>query len=767
MKHIYWVGVKESEIQTCKFLFEGSITFIGSGKNGNISFSSSNNYIINYNEDSVELDNFMRKTLHMIIDKIPDVSFFCYTTSYIYSLEDPEINKHIICGNSRDTLQLLRNKMNTRLWLNRYVSVLPTIILTGCECQYENLRSLFPNEISFTVQGCLGSGGMDTYVMTADNHELVRNKLYNNHIYLISPYKAESYSVNVHVLFADDIYYISPGSIQIVEKQDDRVVYRGCDFVEYRHIPENIINKIAHNSKIIAEKIQLMSYKGILGIDYLISGSEVYFLEVNPRFQSSSSILNLALKEQGLPSIQEILLNIYAKETHLIKNMFDNLQVNFSNYIVDYEDSKYDYDTYLQNINSSPEITELMLDGYCPNDDVQSGASIFSITFDQNITSLNPNGSYNIYDNIRPFLLRHVSLDKEIDCKWLKFAIMNQGICFSETAKEHLFLFQQGVYSSLDIYITDNFIINAPIEIPFCSLSPFKVDITDNRLGLYYGKIFITYIKIDEKKPYCNQFTQNGINFQHISFIATDRLRIHHSPNCLFQKKNTGCKFCDVPGNSIYYAKEDIIEVIDWHLKNSDFRHILIGGASGDYPQEYIQILDIVNYIKSKSDKKIYIMTLPPEDISVLDKYHLAGVDEVAFNIEIYNRNRAKNIMPGKGQITLDTYKDALLHSVELWGNTGNVRSILLYGLESDADFYAGIEWLATNGIQPIISPFRALKGTECTHIVPPTTKMLIDVFDKASRICQRNNLNLGPDCIFCQNNTLSFDRHIVSHSDN
>lgn len=766
MKHIYWVGVKESEIQTCKFLFEGSITFIGSGNNGNISFSSSNNYIINYNEGSLELDNFMKETLHMIIDKIPDVSFFCYTTSYIYSLEDSEINEHIICGNSRDTLQVLRNKMNTRLWLNRYVSILPTIILTGSDCQYENLLSFFPNETSFIIQGCLGSGGMDTYVMETNNHKTVMSKLYNNYIYLISPYKSESYSVNVHVLFSDDKYYISPGSIQIVEKQDNRIMYRGCDFVEYHHIPEEIQNKIVNNSKVIAEKIKLMSYKGILGIDYLVSDSEVNFLEINPRFQSSSSILNLALKKQGLPSIQEILLKKY-DDSFLNTDIFDNLQVNFSNYIVDYEDSKYDYDTYLQNISNSPEITKVILDGYCPADEVESGASIFSMVFNKNIISLNQNGNYNIYDNIKPFPLKNISLNEQMHCKWLKFAIMNQGICFSKTAQKHFPLFQQGVYSSLDIYITNNFIINAPIDIPFYSLSPFKVDIFDNKLSLYYGEKFITYIKIDERKEYCDQFTQNGVSFQCVSFIATDRLRIHHSPNCLFQKRKTGCKFCDVPGDSKHFTREDIIEVIDWHLKHSNFRHILIGGASGDYPKEYVQILDIVKYIKSRCNKKIYIMTLPPEDISVLDQYYAAGIDEVAFNIEIYNRDHAKSIMPGKGQITLDTYKNALLHSVELWGNKGNVRSILLYGLESDADFFEGIKWLASNGIQPIISPFRALKGTEYSHIVPPSTKMLINIFDKASEICHNNNLNLGPDCIFCQNNTLSFDSHIVFHSDN
>ena len=51
----------------------------------NISYSSNTDYIINYNEDSDELDNFMKKSLLSIINKVPDVSFLCYTTSYIYS----------------------------------------------------------------------------------------------------------------------------------------------------------------------------------------------------------------------------------------------------------------------------------------------------------------------------------------------------------------------------------------------------------------------------------------------------------------------------------------------------------------------------------------------------------------------------------------------------------------------------------------------------------------------------------------------------------
>ena len=763
MENIYWVGVKESEIQMCKHLFKGSITFIGSGKNGNISYSYDNNYIINYNEDSIELDNFMRNSLHQLINMNNNVLFFCYTPSYIYSLEDPEISKRIICTNSRNVLQLLRNKMNCKLWLNQYVPVLPTIILSGNNCDYINLCNMFPSETMFTIQGCTGSGGVDTYIMSENNYIEIKSFLYSDSIYLISPYKQKSFSTNIHIIFTENGYYITPGSIQIVEKSQNRMIYRGCDFVEYKNIPQNILNKIYTCTTTIAEKIKDFSYKGILGIDYLISENDVYFLEINPRFQSSTRMLNLALTDRGYPSIQEILLDIFYNNKINDLTFLSDLNINYSNYIIDY-DENYDYKKYYQIAASSTEVYEIVLDGYSNDIECQTGASIFSITFKQNIVSINPNSQINIYDNIKPFIKKEVNLCNEEDCKWLKFAIMNQGINFSSETKDNIDLFQKGVYSSLDIYINDKFIINAPIDNDFVTLSPFIIKFNNDQLALYYGDIFVSFITIKKREKYCDKYTRNNINFQHISFIATDRLRIHHSPNCLFQTLGEGCKFCDVPGNGRCFNESDILEVIDWHIRNSNFRHILIGGASGAYPHEYVTILKLIKYIREKTSKAIYLMTLPPKDCSILDEYFEYGVNEIAFNIEIFNRQYAKRIMPGKGKISLETYKNALLHGVELWGKTGNVRSLLIYGLEPDSSFWDGILWLTSNGIQPIISPFRALNGTAYKDTVPPSTQKLMKVYAQATEICNKFNLNLGPDCIYCQNNTLSFDSAVISH---
>ena len=54
-----------------------------------------------------------------------------------------------------------------------------------------------------------------------------------------------------------------------------------------------------------------MGYKGILGIDYLIEGDRIYFLEINPRFQESTPLINLELASVHNLTLQYILLGIF------------------------------------------------------------------------------------------------------------------------------------------------------------------------------------------------------------------------------------------------------------------------------------------------------------------------------------------------------------------------------------------------------------------------------------------------------------------------
>jgi len=185
-------------------------------------------------------------------------------------------------------------------------------------------------------------------------------------------------------------------------------------------------------------------------------------------------------------------------------------------------------------------------------------------------------------------------------------------------------------------------------------------------------------------------------------------------------------------------------------------RHFLIGGRSNLPKYESDEILEITRYIRSKTNKQIYLMCLPPEDLTVLDKYFGAGITEIAFNIEIYDRALAKRYMPGKGSIPIERYITSLKKSVELWGNTGNVRTSFVVGLETTASLLRGIEDCCKIGVTPILSAFRPIPGTALENFIPESNEYLYNLIHNAKMIVKKYGLELGPACKECQNNTLT-----------
>lgn len=765
MVNLYWVGIKESEIRSCKDLFAGSITYNGSGKDGNIAYTHIYGEILNYNNDSPQLDSFMRNTLLDLIKKIPDIKFMFYTPYYAYFL-GTEIAHHTICLNEQSVLSLLRDKLKTRLWLANTIPVLKTIVLPGTECSLPNLKKAIPGCDSFILQGCTGAGGNDTYVITQNSWDTVFDKLNSHEIYLLSPNLQHSYSVNIHVLIGKNIVFTSP-SIQIVENEDNRMVYHGADFIEYRNVPIKVQNTVLELSKQIGEKIQCLGYRGVLGIDYLVEGNEVYFLEINPRFQASTPLINLELASTQSLTLQDIQLNIFSEQEYLIPEL--KTTINYSTYIIDATENNSFYSEYLQNVSASDELKEVLSDGY--NNDIcfENRASLFSLVLSTNIATINPDGNLNIHENIRPYQKCIPNSENMLGFLKLKSQLLVQGICFSPRVYHFLVAkgMRRGTYSSIDLYFSESLIINCPLDLKLCSISPFRVDYENDELTLFYAACKIAKVHIDFGIDYQDLKTQNDIPYGDISFLATDRLRIHHSLGCAYKTVHKGCMFCDVPASMTSLKIEDIYEVIDWHLKNSDFKHILIGGGSSVRDIEPSRVLSIIRYIRKLTNKSIYLMSLPPQDPEILSEYFQAGLDEIAFNIEIFDRKQALKIMPHKGAILLSEYQNALIHAVKLWGNTGKVKCLLVYGLETDKSFLSGVHWLASHGIQPVISVFRPLRNTEMQDRIPPESSSLQKIYFDALSICQSYNLFPGPECLFCQNNTLSIpiDTFLSLHS--
>ena len=124
-------------------------------------------------------------------------------------------------------------------------------------------------------------------------------------------------------------------------------------------------------------------------------------------------------------------------------------------------------------------------------------------------------------------------------------------------------------------------------------------------------------------------------------------------------------------------------------------------------------IIHILTYLKEKENSKpIYLMNLPITDEGLFFQLVQLGLSEVAYNIEVFDRELAKVIMPGKGKIPLTDYMQAFRIATKYLGMGGAVRSIMIVGLEAESTLYNGVEWLCGLGVAPILSVFRPAKGT-------------------------------------------------------
>lgn len=752
MKNIYWVGPRESDIDEIESIFAGSITIFGSNKGNNISYCHSNTDRINHNERNIDCENFFKTQLENLILKDNSIRFLFYNSSLAYEYGNI-VKAHSICINNYELLEQLTDKTRCRVIFRDIVNVIPFVTLAGKDCTYKNIKNYFSSE-DFIIQDAFSSGGDGTTVVReSDNLDFIES----NKRYLVSPYIKDGLSVNVHIVIgSDNILFFAP-SVQIVNEIQRKILYFGADFICYTFVDSKMKSEIKNTSLTIGKKLQIEGYRGVLGIDFLIKDNIVYFIEINPRFQASTQLLNKGIRARVQTSLHE--LHIAAFNSNNLYEI-DEIEIPYSNY--NFTTSNVQSDR-LNKVVNSCEIIGIQQDGFEIENELASNKNIylFRCIFSTNIGSIFQ-GKFHLHPNIytediTPF----IQPDNNDYKPNVKIALLNHGINFTPKAFEYAKMqgtIRDAVFDAIDIKIFDALYVNVPISCRFCSFSPFSIDFQNENFVLLYNADFISKIEISfMPEQLINRKTISGVPYEDIINIANDRIRINPAPICIFKKMDIACKFCNLPNQNSLYDIGDIKEVIDYCLENVSFRHFLIGGGTYSIQGGWDIIIEIASYIRLKCNKKIYLMSIPPSTPEILDNLYDAGITEVAFNLEIFNRDYAIQVMPGKGRIEIENYFSIFNKATKIWGKKGNVRSLLIYGFDPLDTFLAGIERLCKNGVEPIISIFRPLKNTPMENFNPPSTIELFSLYRNCQDIVHKYSLILGPDCVECQNNTLSY----------
>ncbi len=805
---IYWIGPRESDISAVKDLIAGSITLFGSNENGNYSYSNYNDYPqrIDHNNSSIDSDLFLVNKAQEILASDPDAKFMFYNGNIFYAIDGfiqlQEKYNCFYCIND----PLLMKKLNDKHYFHDTFKTKTTVLKTkncnGADCDYHNIQKRMKeftgNNKRFIFQAPIASGGSGTFILDENNEDIIARKVDLDAKYLVSVYQENNISVNIHAIIYSDDIVLSPGSIQIMREDDYRLMYRGADFIAYRSINKSLRNNFENEALKICKYFQQQGYRGVCGIDAIFSNGEMYLLEVNNRFQASTNLLNMSLKSHNMKTILELNYDAFTKPcADEIDHKIKNIAIDYSNYTFIYNGTNQHCEEILRRAKDNPYVVNVDLDGFHKGlsnekNSYEKNSYLFRINFNTNIVWINEEHTINLHENIIEPTKNWMKKVREFDKSHnnllaFKVALMMQGIVLSKAAKEYLMQnkgYRVATNNAIDLKISNRrvselndknkrakvlLVVNAPIDIKFVEFSPFVFDVIINESTGEYIPILKYYdenlmcIRSYSYDKYSDLKTKRGIPYGKVAFLSTDRLRIHLTNDCKYKEKGNGCKFCNMPRDSEKITIDDIEEVVGFYKRQcKEVRHYLIGGQSEKETEldkeKIVEAVKIIRKINPLAD--IYAMILPCS-FSLTKKMCMAGVNQIAHNIEIFDEECAKKYMPGKGQISRDVYFEALKSVSHILKRYGDARSLIVVGLETQDSLFKGIRHLAANHIQPILSVFRPLPGTPLENVIPPSMENVCQIYYTATNICESYGMMLGPDCPACQNNTLSltYDR--------
>jgi hypothetical protein len=256
-------------------------------------------------------------------------------------------------------------------------------------------------------------------------------------------------------------------------------------------------------------------------------------------------------------------------------------------------------------------------------------------------------------------------------------------------------------------------------------------------------------------------YTDNGKEYPYtnLGVTHTDRVRISPIEGC-----GMVCRFCNIPYELKYRQKpeEELLRVIEIAKddEQAPARHVLISGGTPKIEDEPWEDA-IYESVIANSPLPVDIMMTPREDPSYLRRLGAAGVNALSINIEVFDSQRARRLIPTKNRrFGPQGYLDYIEKAVDEIG-IGRVQSLILFGeaIEPVESTLAGVQALVDRGCIPVLSPFRPDPRTPMEHDSPTTVAEMKQVYQKTVEICEQadNGIKPGPRCVPCHHNTATF----------
>ncbi len=315
-----------------------------------------------------------------------------------------------------------------------------------------------------------------------------------------------------------------------------------------------------------------------------------------------------------------------------------------------------------------------------------------------------------------------------------------------------------GLGSGLEAILPGGLWTNIPVTEPFAQGSPYIVCREGGAYVLRHDDAVVAPLTLSPRPDWYDADTSTGKPMTRIGTLQGTYLGIYQAKVCEYwtaKPQKTNCKFCSVGLNlGVDDADEksvnEVMEVVRRARDESGITYVDFN--TGHYDGDtYLDILEpYLVRIKKELGLLVGFQTPPHRDLKRYDALREMGLNRVSFCFEIFDRERFKDICPGKNaEYSLDYYLEAVRYCAQLgkkgpraepWVTNGEI----IAGLEPPESTIKAIDWITSVGAVPTVCVFRPLVGTDMADAEPPRTEDMVPVFRRLYEACMEKGLPIG-----------------------
>jgi glutathione synthase/RimK-type ligase-like ATP-grasp enzyme len=249
-----------------------------------------------------------------------------------------------ILANSSKMRDKFEDKIRTRALLQNLGITVPSGEVSRIDSlDFNELKNKYG--LPFVIQlpfGTSGSGTrfiFDKFGLDEFSIEVARNEK----AYAIVAKYVHGVPMNANAVIWDGEVILSPPSFQVIgpsECSNHSEAYCGNDYAAAAKLDFQVKTRISSMFLTLGKHLSNTGYKGIFGIDFILTDNEVVAIEINPRFQGSTQLMTLGQIQAGIDPIVRFhvlsCLGIIRKE-RLERNYLElssNSSIGFSSIIL-------------------------------------------------------------------------------------------------------------------------------------------------------------------------------------------------------------------------------------------------------------------------------------------------------------------------------------------------------------------------------------------------------------------------------------------------